>query len=186
MTRTLLLWLHIASVAAWLGANFVQLVLSPRFAKGPADVAAAWTRQTIWLGERYYNAAGAVLGVTGVLLVLDGDWPWGTTFLWVGIAVLVIGGAMGGLLFGPLAKRRVAALESGDALPPSGPRAASSRSPCSTPRSCSSRCGRWWTSGASEPAATPGRGARFGIDVTARDRGRPAGPVARCHSVRST
>ncbi|MFP5255930.1 MAG: hypothetical protein ACLGI8_08795 [Acidimicrobiia bacterium] len=114
MTRTLLLWLHIASVAAWLGANFVQLVLSPRFAREPADVAAAWTRQTIWLGERYYNAAGTVLGVTGVLLVLDGDWSWGTEFIWVGIAVLVVGGAMGGLLFGPLAKRRAAALESGD------------------------------------------------------------------------
>ena len=114
MTRTLLLWLHIASVAAWLGANFVQLVLSPRFAKGPADVAAAWTRQTIWLGERFYNAAGAVLTVTGVLLVLDGDWSWGTEFIWVGIVVVVIGGAMGGLLFGPLAKRRAAALESGD------------------------------------------------------------------------
>lgn len=115
MTRTLLLWLHIASVAAWLGANFVQLVLSRRFAKAPAEVAAAWTRQTIWLGERYYNAAGALLATTGVLLVLDGDWPWDTTFIWVGIAVVLIGGAMGGLLFGPLAKRRAAALESGDA-----------------------------------------------------------------------
>lgn len=114
MTRTLLLWLHLVSVAAWLGANLVQLVLSPRFAKGPADVAAAWTRQTIWLGERYYNAAGGVLAVTGVLLVLDGDWSWGTEFIWVGIAVVVIGGAMGGLLFGPLAKRRAAALEAGD------------------------------------------------------------------------
>jgi hypothetical protein len=114
MTRTLLLALHIAAVAAWLGANFVQLVLSPRFARGPADVAAAWTRHTIWLGERYYNTAGAVLAATGVLLVLDGDWSWGAGFVWVGIAVIVIGGAMGGLLFGPLAKRRAAALEAGD------------------------------------------------------------------------
>jgi uncharacterized membrane protein len=114
MTRTLLLSLHIASVAAWLGANFVQLVLSPRFAKGPADVAAAWTRQTIFLGERYYNAAGTLLGITGVLLVLDGDWSWGSGFIWVGITVLVIGGVMGGVFFGPLAKRRAEALEAGD------------------------------------------------------------------------
>jgi hypothetical protein len=114
MTRTLLLALHIASVAAWLGANFVQLVLSPRFAKGPADVAAAWTRQTIWLGERYYNAAGTLIAVTGVLLVLDGDWSWGSGFIWVGIAVIAIGGALGGMAFGPLAKRRADALERGD------------------------------------------------------------------------
>jgi hypothetical protein len=114
MYRNLLLALHIASVAAWLGANFVQIVLSPRFAKGPADVAAAWTRQTIWLGERYYNTAGAVLAVTGVLLVLDGDWSWSAGFVAVGITVIVIGGVMGGVFFGPLAKRRAAALESGD------------------------------------------------------------------------
>ena len=79
MTRTLLLALHIASVAAWLGANFVQFVLSPRFARGPADIAAAWTRQTIWLGERYYSVVGALVAVSGVLLVLDGDWSWVTS-----------------------------------------------------------------------------------------------------------
>jgi hypothetical protein len=114
VTRTLLLAVHIAAVGAWLGANFVQLALSPRFGRGPADLAAAWTRQTIWLGERYYTAAGGVIAVTGVLLVLDGDWSWGAGFIWVGVAVVLIGGAMGGLLFGPLAKRRATALESGD------------------------------------------------------------------------
>jgi hypothetical protein len=115
MTRTVLLAFHITGVAAWLGANFVQLVLTPRFARGPADLAAAWTRHTIWLGERYYNVAGAVIAITGVLLVLDGDWSWSAGFVGVGIAVILIGGAMGGALFGPLAKRRAAALESGDA-----------------------------------------------------------------------
>jgi hypothetical protein len=114
MTYTVLLALHITAVAAWLGANFVQLVLSPRFARGPADLAAAWTRQTIWLGERYYIAAGAVIAVTGVLLVLDGDWPWSAGFIAVGITVVVIGAVMGSVFFGPLAKRRAEALESGD------------------------------------------------------------------------
>ena len=114
MTRTFLLALHITGVAAWLGANFVQLVLTPRFARGPAEVAAAWTRQIIWLGERYYNVVGGVIGVTGVLLVLDGDWSWGSGFVWVGITVVAIGALLGVAFFGPLAKRRVAALETGD------------------------------------------------------------------------
>jgi hypothetical protein len=114
MTRTLLLVVHIAAVGAWLGANFVQLVLSPRFASGPPALAAAWTRHTIWLGERYYTAAGGVIAVTGVLLVLDGDWSWGAGFIWVGIAVVAIGGAMGALLFAPLARQRATALEAGD------------------------------------------------------------------------
>ncbi|HET7722673.1 MAG TPA: hypothetical protein VFK43_22090, partial [Acidimicrobiales bacterium] len=114
MTRTLLLALHIAGVAAWLGANFVQLVLTPRFARAGDAVAAAWTRQTIWLGTRYYNGAGAVIGVTGVLLVLDGDWGWSDGFIAVGITVLVIGGLLGALHFAPQSQRRAAALESGD------------------------------------------------------------------------
>lgn len=115
MTRTLLLALHITAVAAWLGANLVQLVLTPRFARGPADIAAAWTRQTIWLGERYYATAGGVIGITGVLLVLDGGWSWSAGFVWVGIAVIVIGAVMGVALFAPLGHQRAAALESGDA-----------------------------------------------------------------------
>lgn len=114
MTRTLVLVLHITGVAAWLGANFVQLLVSPRFARGPADVAAAWTRHTIWLGERYYVAAGVLIAATGVVLVLDGDWSWSSGFIWVGITVVAIGAITGAVGFGPLAKRRADALESGD------------------------------------------------------------------------
>jgi hypothetical protein len=113
-TRNLLLVLHITAVAGWLGANFVQLVLTPRFAKGPAEVAAAWTRQIIWLGERYYIAVGVTIAVTGVLLVLDGDWSWSSGFIWVGITVVALGAIMGGAVFGPLAKQRADALEAGD------------------------------------------------------------------------
>jgi hypothetical protein len=114
MTRTLLLTLHITGVAAWLGANFVQMVLSPRFAKDGAAAAAAWTRQIIWLGERYYIGAGVLVGVTGVLLVLDGGWSWSSGFIWVGIVVVVTGAVLGAAVFGPLAHQRLAGLESGD------------------------------------------------------------------------
>lgn len=113
-TRTLLLAIHIASVGGWLGANFLQLLLSPRFARGSAESAAAWTRQTIWLGERYYGVIGALIAISGVLLVIDGDWSWSSGFIWVGVAVVVLGGVMGVAVFGPIAKRRLAALESGD------------------------------------------------------------------------
>lgn len=114
MTRTLLLALHITAVAAWLGANFVQLVLSPRYARSSNDEAAAWTRQTIWLGERYYPFVGAVVAISGVLLVLETDWDWDAGFIWVGVAVVLIGAALGVAAFGPLAKRRAEALERGD------------------------------------------------------------------------
>ena len=112
--RTGLLVLHITGVAAWLGANVVQLVLSPRFAREPAAVAAAWTRQTIWLGQRYYNVAGALILLTGVALVLDGDWSWSAGFVAVGVTVVVVGGLLGVLGFAPVAESRASALESGD------------------------------------------------------------------------
>jgi hypothetical protein len=115
MTRhSLLLVAHITGVAAWLGANFVQIVLSPRFAKERPDIAAAWTRQQMWLGQRYYNVAGAAIAITGVLLVLDGDWSWSAGFVWVGIAVIILGGVLGVAAFTPLTQQRLTALESGD------------------------------------------------------------------------
>lgn len=47
--------------------------------------------------------------------------------------MIVIGGAMGGLLFGPLAKRRAAALESGDQADPDAAKGPIMPSPSSTP-----------------------------------------------------
>lgn len=114
MFRNVVLALHILSVACWFGANVVQLLLSPRYAKGDAGEASGWTRQTIWLGERFYTTNGAVLLLTGVALVIDGPWAWSDPFVWVGIAVIVIGAVMGAAFFGPLAKQRLAGLESGD------------------------------------------------------------------------
>lgn len=114
VTRTLLLALHITAVAAWLGANLVQIVLSPRLARSSREAAAAWTRQTIWLGQRYYPLAGALIAISGVLLVLESDWPWDSGFIWVGVAVVVIGAVMGVGVFNPLADRRTRALEAGD------------------------------------------------------------------------
>jgi hypothetical protein len=124
MTRTLLLALHITSVAGWLGANFVQIALSSRFARGSRDAALAWTRQIVWLGQRYYPVVGVLVGVSGVLLVLESDFPWDSGFIWVGVAVVLIGALMGIVFFSPLAERRAAALESGD---DAGAQAAQSR-----------------------------------------------------------
>jgi hypothetical protein len=110
-----LLVLHIAGVCAWLGANFVQLAIAPRMDREGTTIAAAWTRQTMWLGERYYSVAGAWLAITGILLVIHEDLAWRSGFIWVGVVVIVIGAVLGVAAFTPLAKRRLGALEAGDA-----------------------------------------------------------------------
>ena len=113
MTRNLLLLVHIASVAAWLGANFVQLVLAPRLRRQGKDEAIAWSEGARFLGQRYYNVAGVIVGVSGVLLVLEGDWRW-RGFVLVGIATVVIGATLGIAAFDPLLRREAAALHLGD------------------------------------------------------------------------
>lgn len=114
MTRTVLLWLHIASVAGWVGANYVQLVVGPRLDRASNEVASAWTRQIMWLGERYYAAVGGLIMLTGIGLVLETDWNWDHDFVWVGIVVVVIGAVMGVGVFTPLTRRKLASLEGGD------------------------------------------------------------------------
>jgi hypothetical protein len=113
--RTLLLTVHIAGVAGWLGANFTQLVLNPQMARSGREVEAAWTRAQMFLGQRYYNVVGAVIAITGVLLVIHepiADWSSG--FVWVGIVVVILGGALGVAVFSPLTQKRLAAIEAGD------------------------------------------------------------------------
>lgn len=114
MTRNLLLLVHIASAAAWLGANFVQLSVGRRMLGAPDETAARWAETTGRLVAVYYNVAGTLLGVTGVLLVRESGWAWSSGFVAVGIAALVVGGVLGVIEFGPLSKRIVAAARAGD------------------------------------------------------------------------
>lgn len=115
MYRHLLLTLHIIGVAAWLGANFVQLVVTPRLSRQPGEVATAWAETAGRLARTYYNVAGTLIGVTGTLLVQHGGWSWTAGFVIVGIAALVVGAALGVAEFLPLARRSAAASRAGDA-----------------------------------------------------------------------
>jgi hypothetical protein len=113
MTRNLLLLAHIASVAAWLGANFLQLVVGPRFRALGGEVATQWARTGQFLGQRYYNIVGILVALTGISLVMHGHWHW-QGFVLVGIAMVVIGALTGVFGFDRLFKREIAARESGD------------------------------------------------------------------------
>lgn len=113
MVRNVLLLVHIAAVAAWLGANAVQFVVGPRMRRRGPAVAAAWSDTALFLGRRYYNVAGAVVALSGVGLVLHGHWGW-HGFVLVGIAAVAIGAGLGILAFEPRLRRELAAIESGD------------------------------------------------------------------------
>jgi hypothetical protein len=113
MTRNLFLLAHITSVAAWLGANILQLVVGPRFRARGGDVARAWASTGEFLGQRYYNVVGGLVAVTGIALVLHGHWHW-QGFVIVGIAMIVVGGLTGVFGFDKLFKAEVKARTEGD------------------------------------------------------------------------
>jgi hypothetical protein len=111
--RNLLLVVHIGCAAAWLGANLVQLVLTPQFAKRGGELAASWFDATGWLAKRYYNVAGILLAVTGILLVQETAYDWSAGFVGVGIAVIAIGAVLGIAFFAKEGDRIASAFRSG-------------------------------------------------------------------------
>ena len=113
MTRNLLLLAHIAAVAAWLGANVLQLVVGPRLRARGGEVARQWAETGEFLGKRYYNVVGGLVAITGIALVMHGHWHW-RGFVLVGIAMVIVGGLTGVLGFDRLFKREIAARASGD------------------------------------------------------------------------
>jgi hypothetical protein len=113
MTRNLLLLAHITSVAAWLGANILQLVIGPRLRARGGEVARLWAETGEFLGRRYYNVVGILVALTGISLVMHGHWEW-RGFVLVGIGMVVIGAVTGIVGFDRLFKREVAARTAGD------------------------------------------------------------------------
>jgi hypothetical protein len=112
--HTVLLASHIVCVAAWLGADIVQYVVVPRLDREGSTVATAWARQELFLHERYYALVAIGVLVTGIAMLVDGPYTWRSWFVWVGVLAIVGGATIGGGGLGGLAKRRLAALESGD------------------------------------------------------------------------
>lgn len=114
--RNILLVLHIAGAGTWLGANVVQAVVSPAAARFGKEALAGWFRLTSVLARRLYIPAAILILVTGVLLVLDNEaYGFGSTFVTIGMAMIVVGAVLGMTVFGPGGDAAAAAVESGDA-----------------------------------------------------------------------
>jgi hypothetical protein len=115
MTHNLLLLVHLVAVAAWLGANLTQFVVAPRLRRHGAAEARAWSQAAQLLARRYYNVAGAIVLISGIGLVMDGDWKW-QGFVLVGIAMVVVGATLGIAVFDRTLRKEEAALAVGDVV----------------------------------------------------------------------
>ena len=109
------LWLHVLAAATWFGTNVVQAVAPPLMARGGAGATATWYRAASDFGTRIYTPAALILLFTGVELVRSGPWSFASTFVMMGIGMVLVGATLGIFVFGPGGRATATAVESGDA-----------------------------------------------------------------------
>ena len=113
--RDVLLVLHIAAAGSWLGANIVQAVAPSMAAKQGPAASAGWFRIAAGLSTRVYMPAAILLLATGIWMVLLTEaYGFGTTFVTIGFAMIIIGTLLGILVFERGSIRAADALDAGD------------------------------------------------------------------------
>lgn len=113
--RDLLLIFHIAGAGVWLGANVIQAVVPRMAARQGTETAAGWFRIAAGLLNRVYVPASLVILTTGVLLVVRADeYGFGTRFVTVGFAMIVVGAVLGLVVFDRGSEMAAEAIESAD------------------------------------------------------------------------
>ncbi len=110
--RGILVTIHVLAAAAWIGGGLFSSVSLISLAKSLGVKTVLSLDQAV--GNRFFGAAVGTVALSGVALVLTSDsYGWGTTFVLVGLAVIVLDGALEGAVFGPRLKKLAAAAESG-------------------------------------------------------------------------
>lgn len=114
--RDVALWLHILGGGTWLGANLTQAAVGRRMTSGEPSVAARWLETVNKASGPLYGTASIVILATGIYLVVssDGAFGFGTSFVALGIAILIIGGVTAGVFFAPQTKKAIALFSAGN------------------------------------------------------------------------
>lgn len=99
----LMLVIHIIAVALWLGSNIAMGLGSGKAVGASGEVNAWWAELQGYMGKTLKNAAFILLLVTGIVMLYASDevYKFSAPFVSVGFTVVVIGGALGGMVFAP-------------------------------------------------------------------------------------
>ena len=112
--RNLALWLHIIGASMWIGTNFAQMVIGPRLVRDGAGL--SWLKAVEKGSGPIYGIASGLILLTGIYLVVSNDsFSFGSAFVGIGITVLILGGALAGLVFNRKTRQAIALFEGGDA-----------------------------------------------------------------------
>jgi hypothetical protein len=114
MDETLLV-IHILSAAAWIGAALFFGYAGPRFRDIGGPAVSGWVRVALGAIPRFVAPAAVLTALSGVVLVLvEDEYGWGDTFVWIGLAVFIVVLAIGLGWNAPRMRTALAALETGD------------------------------------------------------------------------
>lgn len=110
----LALFLHVLAAGTWLGGNVSRFVLNRRFVEEGSGLA-TFLRGTVDMGTRQYTPAAIILLITGIWMVAENDvYGFSEAFVSVGFAMVIIGGVLGGTVFGPRGREAASLRDAGD------------------------------------------------------------------------
>jgi uncharacterized membrane protein len=113
--RDALLVIHIAGAGTWLGTNVVQAFIPPYAARSGNATLGWWYRTTAVMSSRLYIPAAILILVSGIFLVLQNDsYQFRSTFVVIGLGMIVVGAVLGMVIFAPSGEEAAAAAEADD------------------------------------------------------------------------
>jgi uncharacterized membrane protein len=102
----LLLFLHIAGAIVWVGgAVTIQFFALRALASDDPLRVVSFTRDVDWVGNRVFIPSALLVVLLGFLLVWDGPWDLGMTWIWLSLVLFGISFLVGAGFFGPESKR---------------------------------------------------------------------------------
>ena len=112
----LFLFLHISAAMIWIGgAFFIQMLALRILRTRDNERIAGFAGDIEVLGMRIFTPASLLLILTGIGLVLNGNWDWSEPFVGIGLLVWVISFAAGVAYLGPTSGRIKVEIEAGGA-----------------------------------------------------------------------
>jgi uncharacterized membrane protein len=102
----LLKFVHVSAAIVWLGGGvLIQFFASRALASSDPVRVVALTRDVEWVGNRIFLPSALVVVVLGFVLVWDGPWDLGMTWIWLSLVIFAISFVLGVAFFTPESKR---------------------------------------------------------------------------------
>jgi uncharacterized membrane protein len=102
----LLKFVHVAAAIVWVGGGAtIQFFALRTLWSGDPGRMAAFARDVDWIGNRFYVPSALLVIVLGLVLVWDGPYELGMTWIWLSLVLFAVTFVAGAAFFGPEAKR---------------------------------------------------------------------------------